>query len=544
MRSQLCAIYARFSSDRQRPTSIEDQIRKCREYALRQGWQILEEHVYTDAAVSGTSTDRGGLQELLAAATGRSRSFDCVLIDDSSRLTRRLADALSLYERLTFCGVRVIAVSQGVDTDSPQAELLVGVHGLIDAVYSRDLGQKTHRGLEGRALLGFATGGRCFGYRSVRQQDGSARLEIKLDEASTVTRIFQMYADGYGLKRIAHRLNSEKITSPQPQRGRPSRSWASSSVRSVLYNEKYTGRVIWNRSRKVRVPGTGRTVHRPRPKDDWVCVDAPHLQIVAPELWNAVRRRMSTVHQLWGRECGHPGLATGQQRSVYLFSGLLRCGSCGGPITLVGGRYKQGIHKYGCSMHFQRGEAICKNGLTIRRDHLEHRLLSGLQEAVLRDEVIEHAVRQLQEGIERSFSELDGELEALRDRKLELEIEISRLVRALAAGHAPVSITSAIGEREDELKAITDKLLGLRPSSLGTKVNELRSFAMAQLSDLRLLLAKPANVHEARALLAEQFGKITLEPTVLAGHEAYIAKGSIDFFGGETLRVVGAEGRD
>ena len=195
-------------------------------------------------------------------------------------------------------------------------------------------------------------------------------------------------------------------------------------------------------------------------------------------------------------------------------------------------------------MHFQRGEEICKNGLTIRRDHLEHRLLSSLQEAVLREEVIERAVRQLQERIERSFSELDGELEALRNRKLQLENEISRLVRALAVGHAPVSITSAIGERENELKAITDKLLGPRPSSLGTKVNELRSFAVAQLSDLRRLLAKPANIHEARALLAEQFGKITLEPTVLAGHEAYIAKGSIDFFGGETLRVVGAEGRD
>jgi site-specific DNA recombinase len=68
--------------------------------------------------------ERNGLQSLLAAATADSvRRFDCILIDDSSRLTRRLADALNLFERLTFAGVRVVAVSQGVDTVSPQADL-------------------------------------------------------------------------------------------------------------------------------------------------------------------------------------------------------------------------------------------------------------------------------------------------------------------------------------------------------------------------------------------------------------------------------------
>jgi DNA invertase Pin-like site-specific DNA recombinase len=80
--------------------------------------------------------------------------FDCILIDDTSRLTRKLADALNLYEKLTFAGVRLVAVSQGVDSDSSQAELLINVHGLIDAVYWRELGQKTHRGMQGLALRG------------------------------------------------------------------------------------------------------------------------------------------------------------------------------------------------------------------------------------------------------------------------------------------------------------------------------------------------------------------------------------------------------
>src|SRR5258708_14511035 len=157
---------------------------------------------------------REGLQMLLAAAAAPERAFDCILIDDTSRLTRKLADALNLYEKLTFAGVRLVAVSQGVDSDSSQAELLIGVHGLIDAVYWRELAQKTHRGMQGLALRGSHTGGRCFGYRSIKSDDGSARLEVKEAEAEIIRRIFRLYAEsGYSLKKIAHLLNAEGVTS-------------------------------------------------------------------------------------------------------------------------------------------------------------------------------------------------------------------------------------------------------------------------------------------------------------------------------------------
>jgi hypothetical protein len=79
---------------------------------------------------------------------------------------------LNLYERLTFAGVRLVAISQGVDSDSSQAEILFGVHGLIDGVYSRQLGLKTHHGMQGCALSAYHTGGRVFGYRSIRDVDG------------------------------------------------------------------------------------------------------------------------------------------------------------------------------------------------------------------------------------------------------------------------------------------------------------------------------------------------------------------------------------
>jgi site-specific DNA recombinase len=165
--------------------------------------------------VVGHTTERTGLQKLLASAEQSGREFDAILIDDTSRLTRKLADALNLYERLTFAGARLVAVSQGVDSDSSQAEILFGVHGLIDSVYSQELGLKTHH-----------TGGRVFGYRSVKDVDG-VKLEIVESEAATIRRMFELYSKGQSLKRIAFLLNGEGVKSPQPQKGRISQSGAS-----------------------------------------------------------------------------------------------------------------------------------------------------------------------------------------------------------------------------------------------------------------------------------------------------------------------------
>ena len=80
-------IYARYSSDLQRPTSLEDQIRKCRQFAEQRGWNVVEEFVRSDAEVSGSSlANREALDSLVSDARKRPRSFDCLMIDDTSRL--------------------------------------------------------------------------------------------------------------------------------------------------------------------------------------------------------------------------------------------------------------------------------------------------------------------------------------------------------------------------------------------------------------------------------------------------------------------------
>lgn len=110
-----CAIYARVSSDRQNPLSPADQERKCREYAAENGLMVLDDHVYVDN-LSGVGSDRPAFQKLLSVILSPRRPFDTLLVDDTSRLSRSQSEQLALIEKLKFEGLRVIFISQGIDT--------------------------------------------------------------------------------------------------------------------------------------------------------------------------------------------------------------------------------------------------------------------------------------------------------------------------------------------------------------------------------------------------------------------------------------------
>ena len=111
-----CACYTRFSTDKQTPISNEDQLRKCSEYAAAKQWVLLENHHYADEAVSGSGSDRDGLNCLLGAAQSLPRPFDVVLMDDTSRLSRNIGSAARIREQLEFVGVRIIAVFRRAST--------------------------------------------------------------------------------------------------------------------------------------------------------------------------------------------------------------------------------------------------------------------------------------------------------------------------------------------------------------------------------------------------------------------------------------------
>jgi site-specific DNA recombinase len=159
------AIYARYSDDKQSPYSIEDQFRICRMHADKQDWRVVE--TYSDAAISGSTVIlRPGVQALLRDALAG--KFDMVLAEALDRLSRDQEDIAGLFKRLRFAGVPIITLSEG-----EVSELHVGLKGTMNALFLKDLGAKTHRGIRGRVEAGRVGGGNAYGYQVVRTIDAS-----------------------------------------------------------------------------------------------------------------------------------------------------------------------------------------------------------------------------------------------------------------------------------------------------------------------------------------------------------------------------------
>ena len=298
-----CGSYARYSNDRQSPASNEDQLRNCREYAKREVWEFLEDHVYFDEDESGAGADRPGWMKLLAVVKRSPRPFDVLLVDDTSRLCRNLGDNAKFTDEMAYLGIRVVAVSQGIDTQNKQAKVLMAFHGKADEMYIEELASKTHRGLKGRALKGLITGGRTYGYDSVPVPtevgaDGipARRRQINDTAAAVLRRMFEMYAFGYSYKGIAKAFNADHISPPQKRTGRRFGTWCPSAIREMLRRELYIGRIVWNHRRYVKKPGTNKRVSRRRPETEWTQpLDVPELRIIDEPLWERVQCRLAVV---------------------------------------------------------------------------------------------------------------------------------------------------------------------------------------------------------------------------------------------------------
>ena len=143
-----CAIYARFSSELQRPTSVEDQIRRCRDFARIQGWEVLDEYVCFDEAKSAATLAGRMLNKLIAEAKRLPVPFDCLLVDDTSRLARYLPDVLTMSDKLRYKGVFIYAVAQRLDCRERTSRPLLTLHGMMDEQFLVQLAEKVHRGQE------------------------------------------------------------------------------------------------------------------------------------------------------------------------------------------------------------------------------------------------------------------------------------------------------------------------------------------------------------------------------------------------------------
>jgi site-specific DNA recombinase len=276
------AFYGRYSSDNQRDTSIEDQQRIVERWADHHGHRVVAK--FADCAVSGANIRLlTGLQNALDSACRTPATFEAIVVDQLSRLSRDVGDTDALVKRLRFFGVRVVAVSDGLDTRDETTKISVTVKSLVNELYLDDLRKTTKRGLDGQFLKGYSTGGRTYGYRSEPVLDPAGRtdahghrvalgyrLSIIPKEADLVRQILKLFSDGHGEKAIAKHLNGLGT----------GKVWRPNTIFLMLQNPKYAGQIHFNRREWRKNPDTGRRVYRWRPAEEWELIVCEDLRVI------------------------------------------------------------------------------------------------------------------------------------------------------------------------------------------------------------------------------------------------------------------------
>ncbi|MEP1197933.1 recombinase family protein [Tateyamaria sp.] len=399
------AIYARYSTDLQSDASIEDQRRLCLHFIEGKGW--VETETYADRGISGASHLRPAYQRLLEDA--RNNGFDVVVAEGLDRISRDQEHIAAFFKQMQFQGIPVVTVAEG-----EISELHIGLKGTMNALFLKDLAEKTRRGQVGRVVAGKIPSGNSYGYRIVRElkPDGTVTTgdrAIDDSQAQIVRRIFAAYASGQPPRRIAADLNRDGI--PGPRGG----FWNASTINGsrqrrngILNNELYLGRIVYNRQHFVKDPETGKRLSRPNLERDWLRTDVPHLRIIDDETWE----RVQEIKSRYASQAGNR-----RQTKKRLLSGLVRCGSCGGAMTIVN------RERYSCSARRERG--TCTSPAGIAAAALEERVLDGLRSILLGQET-------LIDEFARAFrAELDRLRKTRGSRSGELQRELAKVERGI-----------------------------------------------------------------------------------------------------------------
>jgi site-specific DNA recombinase len=498
------SIYARYSTDLQRAASIEDQVLICTERVMREKWTLTA--TYTDRGISGASNLRPGYQKLLEGA--REGEFDIVLAEALDRISRDQEHVASFFKLMSFAGIRIVTLAEGQIT-----ELHVGLKGTMNALFLKDLADKTRRGLRGRVERGRSGGGLCYGYRIAGTENGErGGREIVEAEAAVVRRIFADFAAGKSPRRIAAELNRKGTPGPG---GRP---WGDTTIRGhalrgtgVLRNELYVGRLVWNRLRYAKDPRTGRRVSRINPCEEWIYRDVPELRIVDDDLWNRVQTRLGAIRDSDRVAKARATKFWTRRRPQHLLTGRAVCGVCGGPATPIGKDY------IACST--ARRQGTCANRASIRRNEIETWIIDALRHQLMAPDLVSEFVRTFNDEINRTRRDRDHRRDSLQREQKDLERRIDTLLDAFASGALKgpsvqiklEALEARRGEVAKELAGFVEEPVRLHPN--------LAAVYQRKVEALQTLLQNEATRTEAVEVIRSLVDQVIFRPTAEAGLE-------------------------
>lgn len=468
------ALYIRLSredGDSEESNSVTSQRALLTEFADAQT-DMTAPRLYVDDGHTGTDFDRPAFQRMMRDL--RTGLVNCVIVKDLSRLGRNYVKVGEYLEHtFPLLNVRFIALSERIDSvaDPHSADnLIVPFKNILNDEYAHDISNKVRASLDlkrrqGKFIGSFAS----YGYR----KDPADHNRLLIDEpaASVVRDIFDWFLAGMSVLGIAKKLNEQGIPNPsayKQQQGMNYRHpaadkldslWPDSSVRRILRNPLYTGTMVQGRN---RTKSYKLHISEAVPEENWITVAQTHEAIIPPALFEQAQ-------SLFQRDTR----TAPTRKTVYLFSGFLRCADCGKAMNRKQISQPYGTyHYYICSTFKKQHSGACTKH-TIRSDRLEQAVLETLRHQIALAVEMDELIAEINRNGARSRS-----VKPLLDERRQLEAERERIEQLKLSLYPDWKNGDISREEYHRLKAQFEQQqskLDTRLSALQTRIDEAQN---------------------------------------------------------------------
>ncbi len=323
------ALYLRKSQADQPDESIAEVLAKHRamlmELADKMGVIIAPEDIFEEVVSGESLYARPEMLRLLEQV--EAGAYDGVFCMDIDRLGRgSMSEQGIILETFRLAETKIICPGKTYDLTNDADEELTEMKALFARFELKMIRKRMRRGLMQTIQAGGYVANQPYGYRKCTVGKLPS-LEINEDQAKFIRHIYKRYMEGVGAQIIAEELNAMGSV---PNR---SAKWSRNTVRHVLRNPTYAGKVAWNRVKRYKP-----TKNNPRPRaehqkmENWIMVDGLHPPIIPWEDWlrvQEIRSRKSIPSQNHGQVAN-------------VMAGLIRCGNCGRNMQRMGQNTKGG----------------------------------------------------------------------------------------------------------------------------------------------------------------------------------------------------------
>ena len=369
-----------------------------------------------------TFEQREGYQEMRRGLM--SHKYDILIVKDFSRFSRRNSRGLVELEDLRDAGVRIISIGDNIDFPNDDDWLKIQFQFLINEMPVTDTSKKVRSVVKRRQEEGRWLCAAPYGYILNKQQV----FEVVPTEAEVIRTIFRLYLDGWGYKKIANYLTDNNVPTPrmsecerraaagEPVRRKTKAAWAIVTVQGILDNDFYIGTLRQGKFTRVKINGTDRKLD----ESEHRVFEHHHQEIID-------YRTFATVRAL--RESRSTNNYRGVKVNDNVYSGLLVCGDCGGPMFAMsrsdlapaytcGTYHRRGLK--GCTSHHIRVETLdvlVKDYVRKVRDN-SSRMLERLNADLEKEQADIAETKRTEENLEALLLDKQEELKATKRQRI------------------------------------------------------------------------------------------------------------------------------